>query len=254
MPQKPAQSISPTLELYGALDRAFIHFNETIFGGTLPPCLITLRSSNRIRGYHHNGRFISATGIVGDELGLHPGYFAVLPIEIALSTLVHEMVHHWQEHFGRPSKSNPHNRDWVTKMVSVGLVPSHTGLPGGRQTGRSMSHYIQPNGLYAAACQDLLKSGFELPWVDRYTSSSMETFANQREALASAGVALNLSPPLAEALMELPDPDPVLFEPPLTREKTRFMFHCKTCEMRAWAGNDVHLVCGECNTDLERKE
>ena len=35
---------SPTLTLYTALQSAFDHFNERLFGGLLPPCLITLRA------------------------------------------------------------------------------------------------------------------------------------------------------------------------------------------------------------------
>jgi hypothetical protein len=29
-------------------------------------------------------------------------------------------------------------------MESIGLVPSNTGLPGGKRTGQQMTHYIMP--------------------------------------------------------------------------------------------------------------
>ena len=77
-----------------------------------------------------------------------------------MSTLVHEMTHHWQNHAGTPSPSNPHNKEWADKMVSMGLQPSHTGLPGGRKTGRSMSDYILPDGPFLSACRELLSGGF----------------------------------------------------------------------------------------------
>jgi len=53
---------SPTLATYTALQQAFDHFNDELFGGELPACLITLRSSNRHRGYHQANRFVSIDG------------------------------------------------------------------------------------------------------------------------------------------------------------------------------------------------
>jgi hypothetical protein len=58
-----------------------------------------------------------------------------------LSTLVHEMVHVWQQHCGTPSKRGYHNKEWATKMKSVGPQPSSTGMVGGKETGQRMSHY-----------------------------------------------------------------------------------------------------------------
>lgn len=139
---------SPTLAFYASLQATFDYFNAHLFCGELPGCLITLRSASRVYGYHHANRFISADGQQLDELGLHPGFFTLRPIEAVLSTLVHEMAHHWQHHFGTPTNSNAHNQEWARKMETLGLVPSHTGLPGGKKTGRSVSHYILPEGPY----------------------------------------------------------------------------------------------------------
>jgi predicted SprT family Zn-dependent metalloprotease len=60
---------------------------------------------------------------------MHPGFMGLRSVEEVLSTLVHEMVHHWQQHEGTPSKSKPHNREWGSKMRSVGMVASDTTLP-----------------------------------------------------------------------------------------------------------------------------
>lgn len=151
-----AKESSPTLDFYAQLQRAFDHFNEQLFDGKLPPCLITLRSSYRHYGYHHADRFVNKQGQTLDELGLHPGFFTLRPVEEVLSYLVHEMVHHWQDRLGQPSKSNPHNKEWAQKMREVGLEPSSTGLPSGKDTGQSMSHYIQPDGRFIKSCRELL--------------------------------------------------------------------------------------------------
>jgi hypothetical protein len=50
-----------------------------------------------------------------------------------LSTLVHEQAHLWQHHFGKPGRGRYHNREWAAKMVEIGLIPSATGEPGGKQ-------------------------------------------------------------------------------------------------------------------------
>lgn len=64
------------------------------------------------------------------------------------STLVHEMCHLWQEDFGKPSRGGYHNRQWADKMVQVGLMPTDTGEPGGKQTGQYVTHYIIPDGRF----------------------------------------------------------------------------------------------------------
>jgi hypothetical protein len=187
-------AISPTLQLYVALEQAFQHFNHTLFAGQLPPCIITLRSSPNIYAYHHSERFINLQGQTIDEIGLHPGHFTLRSVETVLSTLVHEMVHHWQHHFGQCSQRLAHNAQWSHKMREVGLIASHSGLPGGRSTGQRMSHYIAPGGLFIQTCQDLVRSGFELGWYDRELPTEPEHEMRLQSRLAAAGMALPLSP------------------------------------------------------------
>src|SRR4030095_15194387 len=84
--------------------------------------------------------------------------------ELILSTLVHEMAHVWQETYGEPSRRGYHNRQWAGKMREVGLQPTSTGEPGGKETGQSITHYIIPEGRYARAYATLASSGFQLHW------------------------------------------------------------------------------------------
>src|SRR5262249_14822765 len=80
-----------------------------------------------------------------------------------LSTLVHEMVHVWQYCFGKPTRGRYHNREWAAKMKSIGLQPSNTGKPGGKETGQHMTHYIV-EGAYSASYDTLAHTGFRLSW------------------------------------------------------------------------------------------
>ena len=44
------------------------------------------------------------------------------------------------------------------------MIPSTTGEPGGKETGQSVTHYIQPGGAYAKAWAKLKATGFQLHW------------------------------------------------------------------------------------------
>lgn len=244
---------SPTLAMYSALQRAFDHFNERLFDNELPPCLVTLRSPRRQRGYHHAERFVSAEGTVIHEIGLHPGHFTLQPLEVSLSTLVHEMVHHWQECFGQPSRSKYHNRQWVAKMEAVGLVPSDTGLPEGKQTGRRVSHYIEPEGAYAKACADLLAERFTLPWFDRHAPVEPTEVRRVREELAEQGLDVATS----EAPIETIQPPekagngtPTVFSPPEPRYDPKIRLVCAKCEAKAWAKPGTEIICGHCMEEM----
>jgi hypothetical protein len=84
---------------------------------------------------------------IADEIGLDPRYWGPPCIDIGnLSTLVHEMTHLWQHHYGRPSYGDYHNREFARKMFEVGLITSKSGAKGGKSTGSGMSHHIKPCG------------------------------------------------------------------------------------------------------------
>ena len=108
----------------------------------------------------------TADGQESDEIALNPRDIRTRPLINVLSTVVHEMVHLAQHHFGKPSRNGYHNRQWATAMKAIGLQPSDTGEPGGRETGQQVSHYVVPGGPFDLACQELLADGFTLPWGD----------------------------------------------------------------------------------------
>lgn len=241
---------SPTVEFYEGLQRAFDHFNRDLFEGRLPPCLITLRSSSRYYGYHHKDRFINQEGRMIDELGLHPGFFTIRPVEDVLSTLVHEMVHHWQDCFGTSSRSNPHNLEWAQKMRAVGLEPSSTALPGGSATGRTMSHYILPDGPFIRSCRALLEQGFGLSWFDRYSPREVVAPEARQEALEAAGVAVDVSSPPAQTI-KAGDPEQTVVIPPAPRKAIdRIKFVCASCQTKAWSSREAELLCGRCSIPM----
>ncbi len=82
-----------------------------------------------------------------------------------MQTLVHEQCHVWQNYYGKPSRRSYHNREWADKMIAIGLMPSTTGRPGGKQTGQHMNDYVLAGGAFQTAAVDLMATGFG--WLDR---------------------------------------------------------------------------------------
>jgi len=101
----------------------------------LPNCLITLQRQKGALGYFSGNRFADARNAdaVTDEIALNPSHFAERSPASILSTLAHEMAHVWQHHFGTASRPAYHNSEWAVMMVKIGLVPTDTGLPGGKE-------------------------------------------------------------------------------------------------------------------------
>ena len=128
------------------------------------------------------------------------------------------MVHLWQHHFGNPSRSTYHNKEWAAKMDEVGLCPSDTGMEGGKRTGQHMSHYVVTDGPYAKAATDLLASGFVISWRDR----AREDAPGKGKTSGKAGI--------------------------------RMKYTCPDCGLNAWAKPEVVLVCGVCEVKLEADE
>lgn len=79
----------PTHETYRELQQAYDHFNERLFDGQLPSCLITLQREKRTFGYFSAARFVSDDGSTTDEIAMNPSYFAAMPIIETMQTLVH---------------------------------------------------------------------------------------------------------------------------------------------------------------------
>lgn len=208
--------MKPTQETYSALQAAYEHFNRELFAGALPECLITLqRKEKRMYGYFWEQRFEEIDGEQKtDEIAMNPQHFKQRTPEEVLSTLAHEMTHQWQAHCGTPSRNAYHNREWAEKMESIGLMPSNTGIPGGKKTGQQMTHYIISGGLFERVCAALLFDGFHLSWGEIVADID----ENQVEKGGGSGKG----------------------------KTTRVRFTCPACDANAWGKPTLKLICGDC--------
>ena len=199
--------IRPTGEQFAAFERTYLHFNDRLFGGDLPPCILNLSRHRRAAGFFAPERWRS---VLDDgsapihEISLNPkALLGREPREIA-ATLAHEMCHLWQHQFGSPSRGGYHNQQWAAKMAAIGLVPSDTGKPGGKRTGQRMSHYVLDDGPFATAYTEL-PTDWLLPFV------CLEGVSKGR-----------------------------------TRDPSKTKYSCRTCGANVWAKCGLHIGCLDC--------
>ncbi len=252
------QAVSPTDETYQEWQLAYDHFNNTLFNGMLPPCLLTFQREKHTMGYFSHKRFASRSGQKTDEIALNPSYFAICPVNEALQTLVHEMTHLWQEHYGSPGRGRYHNKEWADKMESIGLMPSSTGKPGGKRTGDKIADYIIPEGPMAQAITQLKDKGFTLRWMDRYVARPMQ------ELNAYYQVATQGSHDQAAVIEAQPQIDAVVadeikttistvdldFSRTVQKQGTRIKYSCE-CGINIWAKPGIDVRCNQCKTSFK---
>jgi hypothetical protein len=209
----------PTEATYHALQAAYDHFNWELFGGILPCCLITLqRRGRRTHGYYSPERFGEIDGIDrADEIALNPQHFLHQPMQETLSTLVHEMCHLWQHHFGKPTRGAYHNREWAEKMKEIGLHPSSTGKKGSKEVGQQMDHYIVEDCPFDVAAEALASHGFRLAWGEL---AGRIDGGEDDESDQGGGEDKNSS--------------------------NRLKYTCPACDVNVWGKPSLHLICGEC--------
>lgn len=162
---------SPTSEVYAELERAYSFFNDELFDGRLPACMITLQRANDSLGYFSPNQFVKSQhkGVLSHEIALNPSYFAIRSIPETLSILVREMVSLDQYlHSEKLPRGRYRNKEWADMAEAVGIMPSTTGLPGGKRTGENILVYIIDGGPFDVACSTLIDEQFVLSWLDRH--------------------------------------------------------------------------------------
>jgi hypothetical protein len=204
---------NPTTQTYTSLATAYDFFNRELFSGELPACLITMQRHKNAYGYFSGERFANTADPkeVTDEIALNPVHFATQKPEKVLSTLAHEMAHLWQHHYGKQPRRGYHDRQWAAKMREIGLIPTATGEPGGKETGQKMTHVIEENGRFAQAVSTLLAEHPAILYSDR---SENDTARKKKAA-----------------------------------SKTKYT--CPGCGLHAWAKPDAPLVCGACQESMQ---
>lgn len=239
------KAMKPTESAYLELEKAFDFFNEKLFGGELPNCLITFQRKARTYGYYAASRFMHRGGSTTDEIAMNPSYFSVVPLEEIMQTLVHEMTHQWQEYFGTKGRRGYHNIEWAEKMESIGLMPSSTGKPGGAKTGDQMMDYIIEGGPFQVHLTDLLSQDFAISWSDRHPPIEQirQMIKEQgidavRDKLEAWGI----------TVAEGNEGEEPIITALVPTKPTRIKFTCVSCSANVWGRPSLNILCLDCNT------
>ena len=192
---------------YNTLQSAYKHFNAALFDGQLPPCQFTLQRKASAYGYYCFERFAGQI----DEIAINPSHIESRPLIESISTVVHEMAHLWQFHFGKPSRGGYHNKQWAAKMHDVGLTPSDTAAVGGKETGQRVSHYITAGG------------PFELAFAVWYDTNELQLIGDAAGASSKNSTGA---------------------------KKNKIKYECPDCGQAAWGKPELNIQCGDCNTQL----
>ncbi|WP_426106327.1 SprT-like domain-containing protein [Massilia sp. TSP1-1-2] len=241
-----------TAIVYAELQLVYDTFNVELFNDSLADCLFTLQRKPSTMGYFSAGRFGNRKGEQLHELAVNPDCFAVVPLVEIMSTIAHEMVHLWQHQHGTPGRGRYHDKVWGDKMEEIGLMPSSTGMPGGKKSGDKVAEYPIKGGRFLAICDRLLTADFQISWYDRFT-----TMAPYTGGAAGAGILADL--PASGAVVA--SASGVQMAPStrtnsggvLTANKSnRSKYRC-TCDIQVWGKPGLKIKCCACDEVLEEE-
>lgn len=221
---------SVTEQVYADVTFAWQFLNERNFDGKLLDSVFVFTRHKKVQAYFRPNRFQNLNGKQAHEIGLNSGYLRTIGDAAALALIARLQCHQWRYDFGpvnaRSQTPAPGYTDRITavKMIEVGLMPPHTGLPEGDQTGYDVSHFVIEGGQFDLDCKELLASGFRINWHDKPDPPALNNDAKDADANAT----------------------PVKPKKKATRTK----FACDECEQAAWAKASAQLLCGRCGLPL----
>jgi ribosomal protein S27E len=137
---------------------------------------------------------------------------------------------HVEEHVNETaSRAGYHNRIWAERMKVIGLYPSNTGKPGGKELGQQMQHFIAEGGPFVQSFARLEASGWRL---------NIEGIAEPEPEPRPEGD--DADAPEAE-----PEPEP-------EADSSKTKFSCPGCNREnVWGKPSTHVLCGRCGVRLE---
>lgn len=228
------QKLTPTETVSRELQALFSYGNRCFFNARLPECMLTVDQPGRCAyGYFSPFSFVSKSGDMIHQISINPLHLLNRPLKNVFSTVVHEQCHLWEfETAKRKTCTGYHNKRWATKMESIGLIPSHTGQPGGSKTGYRMTHYIEAGGWFDQSADALVHGQFGLSW-------GLATHAMRETAF---GTGKGKKPDGGKTPDKTDKKD---------RSKGKVKFICPTCHKPCWAAPSRKLICGD---DLARMQ
>lgn len=232
--------VDPAEEIHTYWSSAFNLWNDALFHGQLPKVALTFTHKARALGFFRADALQSVDGCKAHMIAMNPRYFHVGD-QHTHSVFVHELAHLWREELGPPNQKGGkgsrgyHDRIWCSKMIEIGLFPSHTGRPGGRQTGFQMMHYIVEGGLFEQSFSDVEAMLGNIVWKDTMPAEfNLDPIEKELEDVGVVAKSDNGKPPAPESKVK----------------KDRIKFTCRHCGLNAWAKPSARIACVECECEL----
>jgi len=232
--------LRPTKEQFQNFEALFDYFNKNLFDGNLPNVILNFSRKSGTAGFFSPNNWQSADGKTTHEISINPNTFSNGKVYI-IQTLVHEMVHLWQEEFGEPGSKkskNYHNRQWADKMIEVGLIPSHNGEVGGKQIGTRMSDYLEKGGVL----DQLIEKMPNDIWYPFETLMIVDV--KQLEEMLE----LEEDPVKVEEIKEQIEEFEEAIEQAKKKHKSKYT--CASCEVNVWGKADLQILCGVCGNEF----
>ena len=228
---RTAKYFTPTQTLTNELQGCLTYYNRILFKGELSDCMLRLDQSGRTRlGYFKPLGYVSKDGHLIHEIAISASHILDTDIKNVLSTLAHEMCHmaRW-DLFAKKTYGSYHCKKWVAIMEGVGLIPSDTGKPQGKKTGHRVSHYIQPDGPFDRASDELIQGRFSFTW------------GQASEQLREAAIAKVTGKDTIKDNTNSKD-----------KSKGKVKFICPICQRPAWFAPPYSFKCTEHDVPLIR--
>lgn len=203
-----------SINQYSSCQNPYNLFNKHLFKESLPPCILTFPRKRNAYGFFVNNRWSNHQQNIIYEISLSPDSLE-LQIEEIMSILVHEMVHLWQYEFGKPCSGDYHNRQWGFKMKEIGLMPSKTGEPGGKEIGSPMSHYILKDGQFSQTFKQIPLE-YLIAWKNYQLSK------------------ISIHTPMQEK-----------------SSRNKLKYFCPSCNLNVWGKLNLHIKCEDCQLKLK---
>jgi len=223
-----------TRQQFNTLEDLFTFYNEKLFAGSLPYCLVNLSRHRQAAGFFIEKNWQSAVGETKHEISINPDTMGMGDM-FWHSTLVHEIVHMWQFEFGKPSRYNYHNKEWALKMMDIGLMPTSTGQPGGKPIGQNMDHYVMEERKFQQAFNSISQQellNLRLPYINTASMKLLATVGDKR--LGESG------------------PDEIEAKLVESRSGKKSKYTC-VCGVNVWGKSGLALHCNSCNADFEEQ-
>lgn len=210
------KEITKTSRLAGQLEKLFRMLNEDMFGGQLEQPIITIQSTPRAYGHYSVSPIWTVNGEeLRHEINIGAGSLANRPIEEVVSTLLHEMVHYYDDcvlHVVDCSNGGHyHNRRFKDTAESVGLIVTKSDKYGWAHTAPSDS-----------LIEWILDHNIEEIRINRNESTGIRITGGNNAA--SGGVSVTTT----------------------TTKPHNYRYECPCCHAVARSGKPLRLICADC--------